>query len=105
MIERWFNQIFDLAKRNYSDSFATEPFIPFGTVKGMLQPITGRLASRSGKESGEASYMLYTPSDADISVGDRITARDGRVFIAQFVQPEGISGVRDHQEITLELET
>lgn len=105
MIERWFNQLFHLSKRNYSDSFASEPFIPFGTIKGMLQPITGRLAAKSGKEVGEASYMLYTPVDSDISVGDRITDSDGRVFIAQFIQPEGISGVRDHQEVTLELET
>lgn len=105
MIERWFQERFNLAKRNYSDSFDSEPFIPFGTIKGLLQPITGRLATRSGKESGEAAYMLYTPLSSDVSAGDRITTQDGRVFIAQFVQQEGISGMKDHQEVTLELET
>ena len=105
MIRRWFNQSFELSKRNYSDTFASEPFIPFGTIKGMLQPIAGRLSTRSGKESGEAAFMLYTPIESDVSAGDRITDAYGRVFIAQFVQEEGISGMKDHQEITLELET
>ena len=102
MIGRWFNQSFKLAKRNYSDTFAQEPFIEFGIFKGMLQPITGRLSTRSGKDAGEAAYMLYTDVGVDIEAGDRVTTAAGRVFIAQFVQGEGISGMMDHQEVTLE---
>lgn len=105
MIDKWMNQRFDLAKRNYSNSFSAEPFVEFGVIRGMIQPITGRLSTRSGKDAGEAAYMLYTPIASDIDAGDRITAKDGKVFIAQFVQNEGISGVSDHQEVTVELVT
>ena len=105
MINKWFTQSFTVSKKNYSDNFAQEPFIDFETFRGMLQPINGRLASRTGKDAGESAYMLYAQVGVDIEPGDRVTTSDGRVFIVQFVQPEGISGMMDHQEITLESET
>lgn len=105
MINKWLSQSFTLAKKNYSDTFAQEPFIEFGMFKGMLQPITGRLSTRSGKDAGEAAYMLYAEIGVDVEPGDRVTTAAGREFIAQFVQAEGISGMMDHMEITLEATT
>lgn len=99
----WFNSTFTVARKVYSDEFLTEPFTVVGTIKGLIQPISGIYSQRSGKESGEAAYMLYTGLESEIEAGDRITDERGRVWIAQFVQPDGISARKDHQEITLEL--
>ncbi|RLD18378.1 MAG: hypothetical protein DRI69_10375 [Bacteroidetes bacterium] len=99
----WFNEVYSLEKKSYSDVFGAEPFIPAGTIRGFMQPITGRLSNTSGKLASEAAYMLYTPLSSDVGAGDKITGRDGRVWIAQFVQSEGIAGTNDHQEVTVEL--
>ncbi|RLD22221.1 MAG: hypothetical protein DRI69_01915 [Bacteroidetes bacterium] len=99
----WFNDVYSLEKKSYSDLFGTEPFIPSGTIRGFMQPITGRLSNASGKTAGEAAYMLYTPLSSNVEPGDKITGRDGRAWIAQFVQSEGIAGTKDHQEVTVEL--
>ena len=103
MIEHYYNEVYTLAKKSYSDLFDAEPFIPQGTIRGFMQPITGRLSNASGKLASEAAYMFYTPISSKVEAGDRITGRDGRAWSAQFVQGEGISGMGDHQEITVEL--
>ena len=101
----WFNNTFQVERKLYSDEFGDEPYQSVGTIKGLVQPVGGRYSQRSGKESAEASYMLYTAVETVVEAGDRITDSFGRVWIAQFVQPEGISAQQDHQEIPLELVT
>jgi len=103
MIEHYYNEVYTLDKKSYSDLFGDEPFISQGTIRGFLQAITGRLSNASGKLAGEAAYMFYTPLSSAVEAGDRITGRDGRAWVAQFVQGKGISGTGDHQEITVEL--
>jgi len=103
MIEHYYNEVYTLAKKSYSDLFDAEPFIPQGTISGFLQPITGRLSNASGKLAGESAATFYTPISSKVEAGDRITGRDGRAWSAQFVQGEGISGTGDHQEIAVEL--
>lgn len=101
----WFSDKLTVARKVYSDEFSTEPFTEVGSITGLIQPISGRFSQRNGKDSGEAAYMLYTGIESEIEAGDRITDIRGRVWIAQFVQPGGISAQQDHQEIPLELIT
>jgi len=103
MIEHYYNEVYTLEKKSYSDLFDAEPFIPQGTIRGFLQPVTGRLSNASGKLAGESASTFYTPISSGMDAGDRITGRDGRVWSAQFVQGEGIAGQGDHQEVTVEL--
>jgi len=105
ILKSWLTDTLEVSRKSYSDEFGTEPFTIVGTIPGLIQPVSGRFSQRSGKESGEASYMLYAELSAEIDAGDRITDAYGRVFIAQFIQPEGISARLDHQEIPLELTT
>lgn len=99
----WFRDSFNVTRKNYTDTFGAEPFAAEGTIKGFMQPITGRLSQRLGKDAAEASHLLYCDTNAGIDVGDRITDTQNRVWIAQFVQVEGIAGIGDHQEIAVEL--
>jgi len=103
VIKRWFNEVFELSKKNWSDEFNTEPYVSAGVVSGFLQPVTGRLSNASGKLAGESAATFYTPISSKVEAGDRITGRDGRAWSAQFVQGEGIAGQGDHQEVTVEL--
>ena len=105
VIDKWFTHEFTVTRKVYSDTFASEPFVAVGTITGFIQPISGILSQRSGKESAEASAMLFTGIDSDVHTGDRITDTKGRVWVANFVQEEGISAIQDHQEIPVELTT
>ncbi len=103
MISRWYNEVFSVMRKDYSNLFEAEPFVYAGTIRGFLQPITGRLSTLSEKAKGESTYMLYTPIDSVIEPGDRVVGQDGRAWIAQFSQGVGISATGDHQEIPVEL--
>ena len=105
VIDKWFTHEFTVTRKTYSDTFASEPFVNVGTIKGFIQPLSGSLSQRSGKESAEVSYLLYTFVDSEVQTGDRIVDSKGRTWIANFVQEEGISAIQDHQEIPVELTT
>jgi len=103
MITRWFKDTFIVTRREWNNEFNPEPFKEVARIKGFIQPITGRVAHVSGKETPEEIYRLYTPKDSDVAAGDRVIDKYGVTWVVTFGQTRGIAGVGDHQELTVEL--
>lgn len=83
----------------------------FGTVtwseltddfyKGFIQPIGGGEAFRDGKAGEQATHRLYTGIVTPSKYGYRVTQNGQSYIMLYAIQPNGISGVNDHQEIIL----
>lgn len=102
---RWFNELVEVYRKEAHEDWEAEPYLLNGTIKCFIQPITGRMATVRGKVSDGAAYRLFCPIGSDVDIGDRIIDSNKVQYIVLFVPPDsGISGVKDHLEIDLEVE-
>ena len=102
MIKRWFKDTFEVYRKVYSDEFNNEPYVLTGQVKGFLQLSGGRFGGTNKKMASEVSALMYCDMSVDIAAGDRVKDKYGVFYLVHFVQGIGISGIGDHQELTLE---
>jgi len=101
-ITRYFQQSFQVARKQTSDSFGTESWSDSWTIKGYVQPVAGALQTTRGKVSYQGTHVLYCPWDADIKAGDRVTDVYGHQMIAMYAQVSGVAGMKQHMEVDLE---
>lgn len=80
-------------------SYAT---IASGYYIGFIQPISGNERFDKQKSGEDSTHRLYTPVGAALQEGDKITDKNGQIYIVVFSeQADGISAMSHHKEILL----
>ena len=72
-----------------------------GINTGFIQPVSGKENFRNGRAGEQVEALMFTGIDTPGEYGYRVTQNGQSYMMLYTLQPEGISGVGHHKEITL----
>ena len=86
-----------------ADSFDAATWVLQGTEKGFIQPAGGGEVFRDQKSGEESTHKLYTGVSVTINKGDKVSQGGQDYIVVSARQPDGVSAVQHHKEISLKV--
>ncbi len=88
--------------RTESD-FDADVYTYLGIYLGFIQPISGDETFAQGKNGERATHRFYTGMNTPVKYGYKVIYNGQEYIMLYAIQPDGISGVGRHKEITMGL--